>query len=147
MKKNQKNLKILWKSKKIKIDPKITPNDLKNEKITSKMKNWPQKWKFWKRMKILKIFRKSKKNQKSTRKSPQMTSKMKKWPQKWQIDLKNENFEKKWKFWKFSENLKKIKNRPENSPQNDLKNEKLTSKMKILEKMKIFKIFRQSRKK
>ena len=41
---------------------------------------------------------------------------------------------------------KKIKIDPKITP-NDLKNEKMTSKMKILEKMKIFKIFRQSRKK
>ena len=92
---------------------------------------------------------KIKKNEKLTRKSPQMTSKMKKWPQKWKIDLKNENFEKEWKFWKFSENLKKIKNRPENHPKwpqkwkNDLKNEKLTSKMKILKKNENFENFQK----
>ena len=42
-----------------------------------------------------------------------------KWPQKWKKFLKNENFGKKWKFLKSSDNLeknKKMKNLPENSP-------------------------------
>ena len=44
-------------------------------------------------------------------------------------------------FLKSSNNLeknKKIKNLPKNSPQNDLKNEKFTSKMKILDKIIFF---------
>ena len=112
------------------------------------MKNWPenspkfpQKWKvdlknenlekngkFWKSSDNLEKIKKLPKN------PPQMISKLK-------------NLHQKWKFWKSSDNLEEIKNLPKNSPPNDLKTEKFTSKMKILKKMKFFKIFRKSRKK
>ena len=112
-----KIFKIFRHSKeKWKIDPKIPPNDLKNEKFTKKIKNF-EKNDFFENLQTI-----YKKIKNWTENSPQMTSKMKSWYQ-------NDNFEKNGKFWKSSDNLEKIKNLPKNSPkwsQNwkiDIKNE------------------------
>ena len=56
--------------------------------MTSKMKSWPQKWKFWKNGKFWKSSDNLEKNQKFRKKNPP------KWSQNWKIYIKNENFEK-----------------------------------------------------
>ena len=62
--------------------------------MTSKMKNWPQKWKFWKKWKFLK----SSDNLEKNKKMKNLPENSPKWPQKSKIDFKNENFEKNEKF-------------------------------------------------
>ena len=90
LKKNQRNLKILWKSKKIKIVPKITPlwpqkwkNDLKNE-------NFRKKYFFLKSSNNLE---KNKKIKNLPKNSPQNDLKNEKMTSKMKILKKNENFE------------------------------------------------------